>query len=285
MPLPIIAAGLLGVGVTVKNLLDADSSNERANHKRIKALYQMGEAQAQQEAQEEKTNNSLIRLANRKKGVLMTSMQTFLNVYNTIKTIDFKESQGIKELESSNLPAIDTRELQGLIKVASLKLTPAQNVVTLTVGGLEGLVAAGVVGAFFGAVSNSIAKDAELNEKSASMYLRQVHVAVSQAETTCVALDAVCQRSDRFYVLLGKLNLLFTKALNHTQAIIQKNGRRAEAYSREERDALMNCINFAGVIKNILDTPLLDMEGAVTQQSQKALATGEGYLAQLNALT
>ena len=46
----------------------------------------------------EKTEKSLIRLANRKKGILSTSIKNFIDLYSQIMKINFKEGEGIKEL-------------------------------------------------------------------------------------------------------------------------------------------------------------------------------------------
>jgi hypothetical protein len=40
----------------------------------------------------------------------------------------------------------------------------------------------------------------------------------------------------------------------------------------------MTCINIAGAIKTVIDTPLLDKDGNIAKESQEALEIGNQYL-------
>lgn len=251
------------IGSFVENMITYDKNNAKAEEINVKALNRMGNAQREQLKQEEKTKTSLSKLANRKKGILMTSMKQFLELYEKIMIINFVEGDGIKELCFSNFTPAIIEEIKTMTSVAGNTLNTGQTIATMLVrGGISGV----------------IAKESEMNVNTAQMRNKQARVIESQAETMCVSLDAIYQRSERFTEILTKLNMLLLKSISNTSIIIEKNDRDRKKYSQYERDCLQACINVASAVKKILDTPLLDTDGEVTVQSLEAIQIGEEYL-------
>jgi len=54
-------------------------------------------------------------------------------------------------------------------------------------------------------------------------------------------------------------------------------------YSEHERESIQLCMNFASTIKIILDTPLLDEDGKIMEQTLSAIEIGESYLEKINS--
>ena len=47
----------------------------------------------------------------------------------------------------------------------------------------------------------------------------------------------------------------------------------------------MNCINFAKAVKDILEAPLFDSDGKVSQQANRALSVGDEYIKKLQRVS
>ena len=80
------------------------------------------------------------------------------------------------------------------------------------------------------------------------------------------------------------MNMLFLKSLQHTSEIIERNGFNKQNYSMEDKKDLMNCMNFAKAIKDILVAPLFDSDGKVSQQVNQTIETGNEYIKKLQSV-
>lgn len=250
------------------NMIQADKNNERADRINIKAFEKIQNAREKQEEQENRTKMALEKLANRKKGILCTTMKNFIEIYEKIMKIDFTEGEGIKELSLSTLTPTIFNDVKNMSATAiGVQMTTGQTIATYLIkGGISGI----------------IAKEAEMNVSVASMRRRQSNVIESQVETTCIALDGIIQRADRISDILAKLNLLFRKSIKTTDEIIEAKGKNRLNYTKSDKECLMTCINIAGAIKKILDIKLLDENGEITKKSLEAIQIGDDYLNQIN---
>lgn len=269
------------------NMIKADKNNERADNINIKALNKMEDAQRERREQEKKTMMALEKLANRKKGILSTSIKDFIDTYEKIMTVNFNGGKGIKELSFSKLTPVVLGEMKSMVSTAGLTMTTAQTVSTFLIGNVIGSaidIAIGglVLGGVISGVSNVIAKEAELNVSAAQMRKKQATVVASQAETVSVALNAIFQRAERISELLAKLNIIFRKSIEVVTIIIDEKGIIASNYSDFDIDCITTCINIASAIKSILETPLINENGEITAKSMEAIEIGEEYLQKIN---
>lgn len=272
MALPLVFAAL-GVGSFVKNMIDADSNNERAKEINAKAFNRIGEAARNLNEQEEKTRKALVKLANRKRGIITSSMENFLGVYEKIIKISFEENGRELDFNCKALTAESLKEIKHMTAVAGISMSPNEIIGTMLFRGY-GLM---------GGISGVIARETEFNVNVASMRKKQANVIASQSETTQVILESIYETAERFSQLLAKLNLIFMKSIQYTTEIIEKNGASRKNYTMDDKAALMSCINFADAIKKVLDAPLFDENGEISQQSIVAIQTGEGYLNKINS--
>ena len=101
MPLPLLfigiaaASGMFGIGGTVKAGFDA--KNAKQINKSANELVQ--ESTDYLNAQRLACGNSLTRLGAEKMAVLNGTISDFLNVFTQIKNVDFKETEGLDELQ------------------------------------------------------------------------------------------------------------------------------------------------------------------------------------------
>lgn len=261
----------------ILDMIRADKYNAEADKINIKALNNLSNAERELYDQQSKTLKSMEKLANRKRGILLTSIDEFIQVYEKIMTINFTESDGIKQLNDANYSSVAISELRTMVVTSGYSMDTSQTISTFLVGTITG----GLIGGF----SNIIAKEAELNVVAAKMRKKQAAVASSQAETIKVALDAIYQRSERLAKLLAQMNLLFRKSIQNTSYIVDKNGRDRLNYSIDEKQGIRNCLNFADAVKKVLDAPLIDEEGDLTKKSIEAIQAGEEFLSQISSIS
>ncbi|WP_448875402.1 hypothetical protein [Clostridium baratii] len=80
-----------------------------------------------------------------------------------------------------------------------------------------------------------------------------------------------------------KIIIIITMS-NSVVYIINCKGENRNLYNNEEKKKFMTCINLASAIKSIIDSPLLDNDGEITQKSLEAINLGDEYLKHLNNL-
>ena len=266
---PITGAIVAGVlGKVVNDFHQSDKLSSQASEKNLKSMNQIEEAKAAQRLKQEEARQAMIRLGNRKKGILSSSMKKFLDIYEQLKKINFSVTDGISEL--SNLPSTLTEEISNRISYVSTPMTEGELMSTFIFNSLIWGVAGGI--------SASIKKDSQRNLDIAQARAKQARAITEQANTIGLAYEAVFERANRITDVLTQLNLLFVKCLSNTQDIIEKNGANKNNYSLRERESLAVCINLAKAVKLMIDTPLLDKSGRITNQSLKAIESGQNYL-------
>lgn len=268
----IVEGVAIGVGKMIYDMYQSDKLDSQASATSLKAMNRMEEAKAAQRLKVDEAKKSMLRLGNRKKGILISSMTTFLELYQQLIKIDFAELDGIKEL--SEFPSTMVQEVGSQISFASNPMSDGETVATVVINSfLFGTL---------GGISAAIKKDSERNLDMAQARAKQARAIAAQANTISLAYEAITERSNRITDVLTKLNLLFAKSLSYTKQIVDKNGTDKRNYSLTEREGLATCISLAAAVKKIIDTPLLDAEGEITIQSLSAIQIGEGYLQEID---
>lgn len=250
----------------ISNIMKADKNNEEAAEITIRAFKKMEHSNAKLIKANEQLNESITKLANRKMGILKTSIKKFLDLYETIIKIDFQESEGLLELKNKSFGQEDQKHLNEMITISANGITGKQELVAFCFGGIPGI----------------FKRESEQNIDIAKVWSKQARLINSQKETMCVELEAIQQRVEKTASILANMNVLFSKVLKETETIISKNGSNRQNYSAQEKDFLMVCINFAAAIKNILDVKILDSSGDITEASRQVIESGENYIQKVN---
>ena len=116
MPLPLlfisaaVATGAFGAGKTVK----AVSDNAKANKINTSANEAVDTASKELDRQRDQVAFTLQKLGEEKLFVLQNSVKEFLQTYEMIKNIDFRESTGLEEITNLNIDERDVKELKEL---------------------------------------------------------------------------------------------------------------------------------------------------------------------------
>lgn len=269
---PIIGGVILGK--VIYDMHKSDQLNEQAERKQHRALKRIAEARANQEQTIEIMEKAILRLTNRKNAVLVSTMDSFLTLYEKIIRINFTESEGIRELGNFT-PAVASEMQMQISTIRNLPNTP-----TVT----KNVVIGYLIGGLAGAVTSSIVDDSKRNLDQARIQSRQADAIVAQAQTVGLAYQGITERVNRMTDVLTKLNLLFYKGIQESEQLIKKNGSDKRKYTENERQTLAACINVAGAVKGILDTPIIDRDGELTKKSLEAIACGEKCLQAIDAV-
>lgn len=82
---------------------------------------------------------------------------------------------------------------------------------------------------------------------------------------------AIRKRADMFNRFLLRLDCIFTPLVHKMSTIISQNGNDYRTYSDEDKKTVAEAVSIVGAIKAILDTPILDEDGNLTDESEKVL--------------
>lgn len=196
-------------------------------------------------------------------------MAEFLELYEKIKKIEFTNGEGIVELFDNSKKNISIVEVEKMISVVKQPMSESEIVLGFVFKGISGLMV----------------EDSKRDLYIANIRVKQSNLIYSQAETLGVVFNGIIERSERIANLLAKLNLLFRESIKVTIEIIKNKGNSYKQYDSEDRKKLMNCMNLAFTIKQILDAPILDDNYEIAEESKKALCLGEEYLQKISEMT
>lgn len=263
---------LLGFGfaITLAEAWKAGDIDEQAMNTLKKAYDKHADAIELFERHRQVADASLKKLVNRKRGILSTRMDRFISVYQQIREIDFRPGDGILELYTNTLSVKQVEELEVMAVTSMKPLSEKELMAKFLFSGI-----------FNTRVGNVMLAESKRNAEIANSQKRIANTLYSQTQTLVIAVDAIGKRAEQMSSLLARFSLLFGECITSTEQIIRRNGTARENYSKDDRETLMTCVNLAQAIKAILDVPVLNADGSVTDASLTALEAGERRLQEL----
>lgn len=292
----LLEATIIG-GKYIHDMMKSDKLEQQAVDKTIRSLDKLSKAQAERNAAKECMNQEVIRFGNRKREILFSSMQQFVDLYKRIIKINFSKKEEAAIFKNFSVIEQSVMELNVKMVQKDIKTPgPTKNVVAgCLVGGVGGLsggilnlslgasnIAAMGAGAFVGAVSSSIVDDSKRKLEMANIEAKRARMLAIQNNSIELAYDAITQRVTRMTDVLTKLNVMFVKSIHNTEKIIDKNGVDKRNYSKADREQLATCIDLVVTIKKFIDAPIVDEEGKVTKKSEEVLMLGNTCINQVN---
>lgn len=271
MALPIIIS--VGMGKVVYDMWQSDKYEKKARNINYEAFSIVESAARKSREEYAKTTQTLLKLANRKKGIMNGSLPKFLDVYQKIIRINFQEVDSSAQDRALVLRENSLRGIDQMISVSGVSMSDKE-----------------IVGTFlfsweYGGLSGAVKKEAKINLDLAYTRSDEADVIARQYETAQIALKGIGDKAESFLKLLAQMNLLFLKSIQHTDKIIDSNGFDRQNYSTDDKKALMSCINFAQAIKDILEAPLFEADGKVSRQANRALAVGDEYIKKFQSVS
>ncbi len=89
--------------------------------------------------------------------------------------------------------------------------------------------------------------------------------------TASMQCSAIRRRTYMFYNFLAHLDAYFLPLIWKMEDIIEKEGTDYRTYAAESKKIIMEAATTAGSIKAILDTPILNQDGMLTEESEKMI--------------
>jgi len=260
---PIILAG--GIGKLVMDVNESTKLDERALKKLSKAYEKEASAKLliQQKAKEAET--ALQKVVNRKRGIMASSMKQFITLYQKVIRIDFQEQIDF------NTKALTVDDIR-VLKSESIKALEPMSNSEMAVAILKG----GIIGGIAGGIGELIKEDSKREYAQANRQLRAANVMYTQAENMGAAISILTQRCNAIATTLARLNVLFFKSIQVSEALIEARGMKRDAYTSEDREKIRTCMNMAKAIKDIIDAPVVE-KGTISQEMENTLKIGEKF--------
>lgn len=148
-----------------------------------------------------------------------------------------------------------------LTTVAGMGMTAGAAVL----GGLVAGPALAVLGVVMAVHASENLDKSKINLSEAKKFREEVGL-------LCDSCEAIRQRAYLFTTILIQLDLMFSSLLNHMKAVLSQEGTDYRKFSGGAKKTIAAALGVAQAIKAILDTPLLDADGKLTEESQKVSA-------------
>ena len=133
---------------------------------------------------------------------------------------------------------------------------------TMVLGGLV----AGPALAVLGGVMNAKASE---NLDNAYSNLAKAKAAAEEMNTVTTLCKGISARAGMFTDLLERLDTGFSKAVTQLENIIEIFGTNYGAYSEEAQNVVAMSAALAKAVKTVLDTPILNEDGSLTETSKE----------------
>ncbi|MBA4500870.1 hypothetical protein [Marinobacterium marinum] len=215
-----------------------------------------------------------------------------------------KTAMSMKELASGGSTALGSGGLAGLAAYGSVQMlasastgtaisalsgAAATNATLAWLGGgslaTGGMGIAGGTAVLGGIVAGPVlavggmmmASKAETAKEDAYSNLSKAEVEVENMTSGTVAVDGLRRRFNEINTVLMQLNSRLKPALGPFIELVNHNPDYS-TYSEEDKKEVFKIQALAKTIKNILDTKILDSEGALTPESRQVVREGNKFL-------
>lgn len=260
MALPLIIGGV-AVTKLMYSSVKAGEMDDRALRKYASAFERKAEADNMLTKKVKQTEARLENVAKKKRCVREITFPKFIEVYSSIQKIIVEEPKN--ELANSVLSLSEKYNA-----ISDFALSIKQPVEDKAL--VYGVVRKGLC--------KSIEMDSERYMSAARNQMREANVYYANSEVKALCLDAVIERADRIADLLKNLNFLFGKIILRTKELIEERGTEVKSYSNQDKTVLLECVNFANALTDIIKIPVLDEEGKIAEAADEALSVSEAYL-------
>ena len=268
---PIVKITMPTVGF-IMDIWQADKYEREARNVNYEAFTMVEAAARKLQSQYEKLEGTMMKLANRKRGIMSGSLSKFVSVYEKIKRIDFDELHSSDGLNSLALRPENLNSMNQMISVSGVQMSDKEILGTFLFS-LE-----------YGGIGGAIKKDAKIQLDIAYTRSDEAEVIAHNTDTARIAIENINDKAESVLKLLTQMNALFLRSLQYTSEIIERRGLNKRNYSVDDKKALMNCVIFAKGLADMLKAPLFDSNGKLSGQIDATLRTGNEYIRKMQAV-
>lgn len=259
---------LLGAVVkTISDVNKATEMDEQALKKYGKAFERSKEAELLVQKKIEFAEKRVANVAKKKRAILKNTVPQFVDVYSRIQKVEI--SVGTSQTE------IGFRDIEEKLNQIDYPAIIKKNEFTD-----KELLSS----TLFKGIGNTIKADSERYLSAASSQSKASFVVYSQAESMAEVYDMIIGRADRISNILMRLNVLFVASIQQTDKTIQKNGLDISNYTEYEKGVLMTCVNIAVAMADMMNIPVLDESGQLSEKAVGMIASGEEYLDKMQSV-
>lgn len=268
---PIIKITMPTVGF-IMDIWQADKYEREARHVNYEAFTMVEAAARKLKSQYEKLEGTMLKLANRKRGIMSGTLPKFIAVHEKIIQINFDRRLTVDGLHSLALRPENVNSMNQMISVSGIQMSDKEILGTFLFS-LE-----------YGGIGGAIKKDARINLDIAYTRSDEAEVIAHNTDTARLALENIDTKANDVLKLLTQMNALLLKIIQRTSEIIDRNGFDADFYSDAEIAAVQNCCNFAKALSDMLKAPLFDSNGKLSRQVDATLKTGNDYIKKIQSV-
>jgi len=254
------------------DMWQADKYEREARNVNYEAFSMVEAAIRKRNSQCEKLDSTLIKLANRKKGIMSGTLPKFVAVHEKVVQINFSKRLLAEAIRNLALRPENLSSMNQMISVSGVNMSTKETLGTFLFS-LE-----------YSGISGAIKKEARINLDVAYTRSDEAEVIAHNIDTERIAFEGINDKAESVLKLLAQMNALLLKSIQHTSEIINRNGFNVEYYSNADIDDIMNCCNFAVAVSDILQAPLFDSNGKLSTQINKTLSTGNEYIKKMQAV-
>ena len=265
---------LLIGGATIRLIGDiwkADDYNREARHVNYEAFTMVEAASRKFQSQRDKLDETLTKLANRKRTVMSSSLPKFVAVHERIVQINFSRRLSDNVIRSLTLRPENLSAINQMISVSGVQMSTEQTLGTF------------LFSWEYGGIGGAIKKDARINLDIAQTRSDEAEVIAHNIDTARIAVEGINDKAESVLKLLTQMNALLLKSIQHTSTLVDRNGFDVERYSDADIDDVMNCCNFAVAVSDVLKAPLFDANGKLSRQVDETLSTGNEQVKKIQA--
>ncbi|MEH1891848.1 MAG: hypothetical protein V7K92_21150 [Nostoc sp.] len=135
-----------------------------------------------------------------------------------------------------------------------------------------------VAGPIFAVGGMLMAAKATENLAKARSYKAEADKVAKEMEKAISVLDAINKVAKKFDEVIMRLSIVMTAELDGLESIIIDSGTNYAKYNQLQKRQVHLLVQFAQVLKLLLETPLLTKDGALDESSTKALKQGQSFL-------
>ena len=271
MFVPLVRITMPTVGF-IMDIWQADKYKREARNVNYEAFTMVEAAARKLQSQYEKLEGTMLKLANRKRGIMGGTLPKFVSVHEKIIQINFDRRLSVDKIHNLALRPENVRSMNQMISVSGIQMSDKE-----------------IIGTFlfspeYNGIGGAIKKDAKINLDIAYTRSDEAEVIAHNTDTARIALEGINDKAESVLKLLTQMNALLLKSIQYTSEIINRNGFDAEVYSNADIDAIQNCCNFAKAVSDMLKAPLFDSDGKLSGQIDKALSTGNEYIRKIQTV-
>ena len=266
MPLPFlfIIPAVLGAGISIKKSLTKNNNIDEAKKAIDSANNILENTKKNYEQHRDACSTALDNLGRKKISILDGSIKKFIKEAEQIKHIEVEKSSGVDELENFRINSKAFSELKEMSEYAS-SISPTMPI--------PAEIAISVIGGSFGGIlldTVHLAKSSILKDESLAK-LAQAKRKAEEVQTSEVICDGIRRRCNMFYNLMVRLDAIFLPLVMQTESIINEHRGGYIKFSLEQQHTIAATFTLAKTIKTVLDTPILNENGELTDESERLI--------------